>query len=267
MGLRMYQVDAFTDRPFGGNPAAVLLLESWPSDALMLSIAAENNLAETAFAIPDGPGRWRLRWFAPLREVAFCGHATLATAHVLVAERGEPAKELEFETGVGILRVRPGPDGYRMSLPVYAPEPTDLMTLGLPDLFGESLVQVVRNFENVFVRLRSEADVRGFVPDLERIGVVDPLGVVITAPGDTVDFVSRYFAPTAGIPEDPVTGSTHATLAPYWARELGKSRLVARQLSRRGGELICEVEPDRVVLTGRAVTVLEAEFRGDLGLS
>jgi len=232
--LRMYQVDAFTDRLFGGNPAAVLILDAWLSDHLMQAIASENNLAETAFACRDGDS-WRLRWFTPTTEVDFCGHATLATAHVLAAHY-DVEGDMDFETRVGPIRVSRSGSGYVLDIPCFPPQPLAELPTSIASLFDRSDgSRFFRNFENIF-------------------------GLVVTAKGVSHDFVSRYFVPGAGIPEDPVTGSIHATLVPYWSRKLGKNRLHAQQVSARGGHLLCELKDDRVLLAGKAVTFMAAEI-------
>jgi predicted PhzF superfamily epimerase YddE/YHI9 len=257
----MYQVDAFADRVFAGNPAAVLVLDGdWLPEAVMQAIAAENNLAETAFACPDPAGGWRLRWFTPVHEAAFCGHATLATAHVLAAELGIEG-ELRFSTGVGELRVGREGDAYVLDLPAFPPQPLDPIPPVLAEVLPHGWRAAFRNFENIFVELADEATLRAFAPDLARIATLFPLGLCITAPGGRYDFVSRYFAPGAGIPEDPVTGSTHATLVPHWTARLGRNRLIAFQASARGGELGCELAGARVRLVGRAATFLAATIR------
>ncbi|RWG07870.1 MAG: PhzF family phenazine biosynthesis protein [Mesorhizobium sp.] len=256
----MYQVDAFTDRLFEGNPAAVLLLEEWLADPMMLSIAQENNLAETAFVKARSDGAWDLRWFAPAHEVDFCGHATLATAHVLLTTAGAEAP-LVFHTRVGELRVTRASRGYRLDIPRLAPEPLDALPAEVASIFDPLPVNIFRNFENVFADLGDAAAVRRFVPDLAAIARLGPVGLVVTGQelgGGNADFVSRYFAPGAGIPEDPVTGSIHATLVPYWAGRLGLKRLIAHQASARGGWLECELAEDRVYLVGNAVTFMEA---------
>jgi PhzF family phenazine biosynthesis protein len=255
----MYQVDAFADHVFGGNPAAVLVLDEWLTDAMMQNIAAENNLAETAFACANATG-WDLRWFTPLHEVDFCGHATLATAHVLATECRIEG-ELVFATRVGELRVSRREDGYTLDIPSLPPRPIDDLPSALNTMFPYAGATPFRNFENIFVELSGERAVRDFVPDLATIATLHPLGLAVTGKGDRHDFVSRYFAPGAGIPEDPVTGSTHATLVPYWAKKLGKLSLSAFQCSRRGGHLGCELRGDRVLLTGRAATFMKAEIR------
>jgi len=254
----MYQVDAFSDRIFGGNPAAVLVLDDWLAAETMQSIAAENNLAETAFARPNGKG-WDLRWFTPVHEVEFCGHATLATAHVLAAHH-EVAGEMIFSTRVGELRVACVDGAYRMDLPSFPPETLPDLPAPIDELFADIDHHAFRNFENIFVELPDEAAVRAFTPDLAKIATLKLQGLVITGKSNTHDFVSRYFAPGAGIPEDPVTGSIHATLVPHWAGKLGKTRLSAFQVSARGGHLLCELAGDRVLITGKAVTFMKAEI-------
>jgi PhzF family phenazine biosynthesis protein len=258
---RMFQVDAFTDRLFAGNPAAVLILDEWPDDTLMQAIAAENNLAETAFALRRGASAFDLRWFTPAIEVPFCGHATLATAHVLATAYGVEG-EISFATRhIGELRVRPAAmGGYVLDLPSLPPEPVDASP-ALHDLFPSGWDALFRAMENIYVVLPTEAAIRTYQPDFARILQMTGLSLCITAPGDEAgpfDFVSRYFAPDAGIPEDPVTGSIHASLTPYWAERLGRTRLRAFQASRRGGHILCEQAGDRVLLTGQAITFMEA---------
>lgn len=258
--MRMYQVDAFTDQLFAGNPAAVLVLENWLSDDLMLAITQENNLAETAFVKPRPDGAWDLRWFAPAHEVDFCGHATLATAHILFT-RHAAHDTLVFHTRVGELRVSNAINGYRLDIPRLPPEVIDTLPPEIAGIFSVQPVGIFRNFENVFADLGSADAVRGFVPDLAAIARLGPVGLVVTgqeSEGGKADFVSRYFAPGAGIPEDPVTGSIHATLVPYWAEKLGRDKLLAYQASARGGWLNCELTEERVLLDGHAVTFMEA---------
>ncbi len=254
----MYQVDAFTSRIFEGNPAAVLILDEPLDKALMQSIAAENNLSETVFAVPAEEG-CGLRWFTPTHEAPFCGHATLAAAHVLIAEQRQPGP-VTFQTQVGALEVAQEDEGYILSLPAYPPEPFDEPPGWLEPLFGSSQIDSFCNFENMFVVLADEGAVRSFEPDLSALADTYDIDLCITAEGQSTDFVSRYFAPRAGIPEDPVTGSTHATLTPYWAHKLGRNRLSARQCSPRGGDLIAELAGDRVKLFGQAVTYMRGEI-------
>jgi predicted PhzF superfamily epimerase YddE/YHI9 len=251
-------VDAFADRPFAGNPAAVMLLDAPLPERAMQAIAAEMAQAETAFAVARPDGGWDLRWFTPLCEVPFCGHATLAAAHAL-AETGRASGTLAFHTReMGVLRVgQEGKGLYALDLPRLDPGPGDLDALR-PLVPGG--LSAFRSFENHFVELGSEAEIRAFEPDLAAIARLGAFGLCVTAPGVEADFASRYFAPGAGIPEDAVTGSIHATLVPFWAARLGRDRLEAVQASRRGGRLGCRLAGDRVILTGRAVTVLRGEI-------
>lgn len=259
MKLEMFQVDAFTDRVFSGNSAAVVLLDDWLADAVLQGIALENNLAETAFLKPQGE-QWEIRWFTPTDEVPFCGHATLASACALHQRKGID-RAMRFSTRqVGDLVVTPQRGSYRMDIPRFDPDfdiPEDAL---VNSLRTDAWTKIFRNRENFFVELATEADVLAFRPDLPRIAELGSFGLCITARGAASDFVSRYFAPGAGIPEDPVTGSTHATLAPYWAHKLGKTQLSARQLSSRGGTLACEVATERVYLEGNAVIFMDAQI-------
>ena len=263
--LSMFQVDAFAERLFTGNPAAVLILDEWLDDALCQAIAAENNLAETAFACrrDDESGIFDLRWFTPTQEVAFCGHATLATAHVLATAYGIGG-DITFATReVGLLAVRPETSGgYTLDLPSLPPKEIT-PPHGLAGLFPSGWRIVLHAMDNLFVVLESEAEVRGYQPDMVRILALGGLSLCITAPGDPdgpFDFVSRYFAPGVGIPEDPVTGSIHSSLVPYWADRLDQRTLAAFQASRRGGRLDCRQADGRVLVTGRALTFMEAEI-------
>lgn len=259
-GLPVVVVDAFTDRPFAGNPAAVVSVLDWPDPGLMQAIATEMNLSETAFVRPRPAGGWDLRWFTPLHEVDFCGHATLATAHVLASDHGV-AGPMAFHTRVGVLTVTPWAGALRLDIPALPPQPVAALPGALNGLFATPPHAVFRNFENLFCLLDTAEAVQGFVPDPGRLAVLGATGLCITAPGvGAVDFVSRYFAPGGGIPEDPVTGSTHATLVPFWAARLGRGTLQARQLSVRGGALDCQLAGDRVWLTGQAVTVLRGRL-------
>ncbi|WP_105385103.1 PhzF family phenazine biosynthesis protein [Neorhizobium alkalisoli] len=258
--MDMYQVDAFTDRLFGGNPAAVLLLNDWLPDSTMLAIAQENNLAETAFATLRSDGDWNLRWFTPAHEVDFCGHATLATAHIIFTEK-QAGGPLLFHTRVGKLWVSKMDARYSLDIPRLPPENLDKLPEEISTVFASPPAAIFRNFENIFADLGSADAVRRFIPDLAAITRLGPVGLVITGQsevGDSVHFVSRYFAPGAGIPEDPVTGSIHATLVPYWAQRLGREKLKACQASARGGLLECELVDDRVILLGNAVTFMKA---------
>lgn len=257
MKIRQYQIDAFATRAFEGNPAAVCPLEGWLDDGLLQAIAEENNLSETAFFVPSDTG-FHLRWFTPASEVGLCGHATLATAHVLFEHLGHPGQAITFETRSGALTVKRKGDLLEMDFPARPPTPCAGFEL-LAGALGRQPLEVLRADDYLAV-FDSEAAVRAITPDLALLGQLDLRGVVITAPGDDVDLVSRFFAPKLGVPEDPVTGSAHCELAPYWAERLGKTVLAARQVSRRGGSLSCEMRGDRVLLSGSAVTFMEAEI-------
>jgi len=257
MKIRQYQVDAFATRAFEGNPAAVCPLESWLDDGLLQAIAEENNLSETAFFVPTDSG-YALRWFTPAQEVDLCGHATLATAHVLFRHLGHAGRTIAFETRSGTLEVQQQGDRLEMDFPACPPSPcaaADLLTRALGRQPSEVLAA-----DDYLAVFDSEAIVRAIQPDMNLLAQLDLRGVIITAPGTSSDFVSRFFAPKFGIPEDPVTGSAHCALAPYWARRLGRNRLNARQVSKRGGTLVCEMLGDRVTLSGQAVTFMEAEI-------
>ncbi|WP_437815952.1 PhzF family phenazine biosynthesis protein [Sorangium sp. So ce1078] len=256
--IPIYQVDAFTSRLFAGNPAAVMLMDRFLDDSLLRNIAAENNLAETAFLVPDGE-RYRLRWFTPTTEVPLCGHATLASAAV-VMERLEPGRtEVVFDSASGPLTVRRTQAGYVMNFPsrqfvATTPPPN------LAEALGAVPVEVLTDAFNYIAVLKDAQAVRALSPDIAAIARMDRAGVVVTAPGDaSYDFVSRYFAPAKGIPEDPVTGGAHCALTPYWAARLNKTALFAFQASRRGGELVCRLVDDRVELEGTCVFYLEGK--------
>jgi len=256
MKLPIFQVDAFANRLFGGNPAAVCPLEAWLEEATMQAIAAENNLSETAFLVADGEA-WKLRWFTPVAEVELCGHATLASAWVIFERLRVSTTEVVFRTRwSGELRVERRGDLLEMDLPARPPRPGPTPE-GLVEALGIVPTEVLDSAEDLLVVLASEAEVRSLQPDFAALGRLEARGVIVTARGDERDFVSRYFAPRFGIPEDPVTGSAHCVLAPYWAKELGRVELRAAQLSPRGGELLCRVDGARVKVAGRAVLYLE----------
>lgn len=257
MKLPLYQLDAFTQRLFGGNPAAVVLLEDWLPDGVLAAIAAENNLAETAFVIPRADVS-PLRWFTPAIEVDLCGHATLAAADVLFRYRFASRERLAFSTKSGELSVTRAGALLQMDFPARPGKPvavTDALAAALGARPREAYL--ARDLLAIF---ESESAVRSLRPDFARVAALDAFAVIASAPGDAVDFVSRFFAPGAGIPEDPVTGSAHCTLAPYWAARLGKSRLTARQVSARGGELLCELRGARVLIAGQVVEYLRGEI-------
>ncbi len=257
MRIRQFHVDAFTARPFTGNPAAVCPLEKWLPDATMQSIAAENNLAETAIFVPGKRG-YDLRCFTPTVEVDLCGHATLASAFVLFEHLNFQGQAVHFQTQSGELIVRK--DGPRLEMdfpsrPATACMPhTDLVrALGSEP----SEILAARDYLCVF---NSESDVRKLAPNFERLSGIDRFAVIATAPGDDCDFVSRFFAPAQGVNEDPVTGSAHCTLAPYWSKRLGKTSLFGRQISARGGEIWCEDRGDRILIAGNAVLFSEGDI-------
>lgn len=258
MEIPYFQVDAFARRPFAGNPAGVCLLESWPEERLMAEIASENRLSETAYLVPLDPedaADYRLRWFTPSGdEVELCGHATLASAHVLFEELGGAGPELRFRTRSGVLTVRR--DGARLSMdfPSQPPEPCEAPP-ALAEGLGVEPVAVAASADYL-AEMPDERSVRGLDPDMGALAELDRRGVIATAPGREVDFVSRFFAPKLGVPEDPVTGSAHCALTPYWSEKLGRSTMRARQLSRRGGEVLCEDRGERVTLGGTAARYL-----------
>jgi PhzF family phenazine biosynthesis protein len=255
MKTPIYHVDAFTNRLFGGNPAAVCPLERWLDDATLQAIALENNLSETAFFVPSEKPL-RIRWFTPAVEVDLCGHATLASASVYFEVIEPGAGEVTFESQSGPLTVRRAGDRLELDFPSRPPKPVQ-PPASLIEALGAHPIEwgIARDFLAVF---QSEADVRSLAPDM---GVLKEFeGVIATAPGDKADFVSRFFAPSYGIDEDPVTGSTHCVLVPYWAKRLKKSKLVAHQVSARGGELHCEDRGDRVAIAGHAVRYLDGEI-------
>ena len=258
MNIKLYQVDAFTSRVFAGNPAAVVPLESWLPDTVMQSIAIENNLSETAFFIPEGDG-FHLRWFTPATEVDLCGHATLGSAFVLFELLGYEGDKIRFNTREGDLYVERHADGeLEMDFPSKMPVRCDAPAV-LFESLGIEPVEVFTN-EDYLVLLPSEAHVRSIEPDFKLMEEVDTRGIIVTASGDEVDFVSRFFAPRYGIDEDPVTGSAHCVLTPFWAERLSKSTLRAKQISRRVGELKCSVRGSRVAIAGHAVKYMQAEL-------
>src|SRR5437773_2116731 len=258
MMLPYFQVDAFTSRVFGGNPAGVCPLEQWLPDRVLQSIAAENNLSETAFFTRDQD--FHLRWFTPLVEVDLCGHATLASAWVLFSELGYSRDSIQFQTQSGRLTATRRGDVVELDFPsrpaTRCPAPRQL----LEGLRGEPIeIFKARDYVAVF---KSQPEVVALAPDMALLAQLDCLGIIATARGEQpeVDFVSRFFAPRAGIPEDPVTGSSHCSLVPFWAERLSKSQLFARQISRRGGELFCRHLKDRVAIGGRAVLYSKGEI-------
>jgi PhzF family phenazine biosynthesis protein len=265
MPLRITQVDAFTSRPFAGNPAAVCILPKAADAAWMLTVAREMNLAETAFLVPQRDG-YDLRWFTPSVEVDLCGHATLASAHVLWEEGHlKPGEQARFHTKSGLLSAAKQKSWIELDFPVTPVSPATPPP-GLADALGVQPRFVGRSRFDYLVEVDDEATVRKLRPDLTALSRLESRGVIVTAASDEnseFDFVSRFFAPQSGVPEDPVTGSAHCALAPYWAPKLGHTDLVAYQASPRGGEVLLRLRGDRVELSGEAVTVLRCELVTD----
>ncbi|TVQ36803.1 MAG: PhzF family phenazine biosynthesis protein [Wenzhouxiangella sp.] len=254
MNLKIYQVDAFASRVFEGNPAAVVPLDEWLPDKTLQAIAMENNLSETAFFVSNGHG-FRLRWFTPEAEVDLCGHATLAAAHVLFSHLGRVGPEIRFQSNSGELRVRHEGRQLCLDFPAIASRPCQAPA-GLVEGLGAKPDQVLAGTDYMAV-FDDPARVASLAPDFSRLAGLDLRGVIVTAAGADCDFVSRCFYPSLAVSEDPVTGSAHCQLTPYWAKRLGRTRLTARQLSRRGGYLDCEQAGKRILLRGQAVTYLE----------
>ena len=264
MRIPFYQVDAFTNRPFAGNPAAVCPLPEWLDDATLRKVAAENNLSETAYLV-SREGFYDLRWFSPRCEVELCGHGTLASAYVLLDILRPELRKVRFETRFnGALSVHKEGDRFVMDFPAMPPQvcvnPPEFLACALGA--SASPLNILEANRNYVVVYENCSSVRSLRPDFEMLGHLHPFGVIVTAPGvarpeDEVDFVSRYFAPSYGIPEDPVTGSSHCALAPYWAQRLHKTNLHVLQMSERGGELWCEIAGDRVILKGNAVLTMQ----------
>ena len=257
MKLKIFQVDAFAEKVFEGNPAAVCPLEEWVSDDILQKIAEENNLSETAFFVPENKG-FKLRWFTPGAEVDLCGHATLAAAHVLYEHLGYSDPEISFSTKSGYLIVKKAAKGLRMDFPASMPEEVQLPNNLLAGL-GQEPEEVLAAFDYIVV-LSSEDQIKNINPDFSKWLDLDLRGVVATAPGNDADFVSRCFFPKLRINEDPVTGSAHCELAPYWGKRLGLKNLKAKQLSKRTGLIECSLAEDRVILSGNAVSYMQGQI-------
>ncbi|WP_033920670.1 PhzF family phenazine biosynthesis protein [Sphingomonas sp. 37zxx] len=263
MKLPFAQIDAFATRPFAGNQAAVILLDAWLDDPVLQAIAAENNLSETAFLVPDRNEQadYLLRWFTPTVEVALCGHATLASGHYVLNHTDFHREWVRFLTRkAGVLEVREDDHGLAMALPAYPPESVDMTPM-------VKALGVSRPVDSLWhpngygvIVLADEAAVLAVQPDFTALAAIGDTLNIVTAPGDTADVVSRVFAPAAGIDEDPVTGGAHAVIAPYWAKRLKRNRFTALQASQRGGRIDCEVDGARVILRGTCVTVIEGSF-------
>ena len=255
--MRQFIVDAFTEKIFGGNPAAVCVVEKFPPESLMQNIARENNLSETAFVVRDGE-IFRLRWFTPAAEVDFCGHATLATAFVLMTQLDENLSAVEFDTLSGRFFVERRGNLFEMNFPAYVPKKipvTAEMSAAVNAQVSEAYLA-----RDLLMVLDDAATVENLSPDMNALAKLDGLTQAVTAPGENFDCVSRVFAPKISVPEDPVTGSTHCLIAPYWANRLGKTKIFARQASARGGNLHCEVDGERVKISGNAALFSVAEL-------
>jgi PhzF family phenazine biosynthesis protein len=257
MKLEIYQVDAFTSKPFGGNPAAIVPLKEWLPEATMQSIALENNLSETAFFVEESDG-YRLRWFTPTAEIDLCGHATLATAFVIFTILGTPETVLKFQTKSGLLTVERLGDRFVLDFPSRPAAPCETPA-GLIEAIGMAPKEVLRSRDYLMV-YETEDEVRAIEPNFAELLKINTHAVIVTAKGDSSDFVSRFFAPEVGVFEDPVTGSAHCTLIPYWAEKLDKREFFAKQVSARGGELFCELVDDRVKIGGNATLFLKGEI-------
>ncbi|MFA6128635.1 MAG: PhzF family phenazine biosynthesis protein [Bacteroidales bacterium] len=257
--MKIFQVDAFTARLFCGNPAGVVPLDEWLEDEVMQRIAMENNLAETAFFVPAGEG-FHIRWFTPKVEVDLCGHATLATAHVLFHHLGFSGPDLKFSSRSGPLRVFRDGKRYVLDFPVDELDPVELPDGMIESLGGKEPMFSYMGKTDYMLVYEKQSDIENMKPDFLQLGKVKARGVIVTAPGDWVDFVSRFFGPQVGINEDPVTGSAHTSLTPYWSRQLAKTELTARQLSERGGDLFCRNRGARIEIAGEAVTYLEGQI-------
>lgn len=258
MKTKLYQIDAFTNKIFAGNPAAVCPLTEWIADDLMQNIAMETNLADTAFYVPNGNG-YDIRWFTPKIEVALCGHATLAAAHVLFAHENYAGNEIVFNSKSGVLKVAKNNDWYTLDFPadILAETPlTPELTAG----FNHTPVKAYKGKTDYILVFDTEEQIKTMHPDFTKVAQVDCRGIIVTARGNEVDFVSRFFGPRTGIMEDPVTGSAHTSLAPYWAGVLGKKAFSALQLSARGGVLNVKLNDERVLISGQAKTFMAGEI-------
>lgn len=255
MNIDLYQVDAFASKPFEGNPAAVCPLETWLDDALLQAIATENNLSETAFFVPTESG-YHLRWFTPSVEVDLCGHATLAAAWVIFNVLGDSAETLQFETRSGQLLVQRDGNELAMDFPAKVVEPL-AMEAEVKAGLGINEIEALLISDDIVVVVNDVQLIESLTPDMQQLKRLPGRGIVVTAKGSDVDFVSRWFGPKVGVEEDPVTGSAHTSLAPYWAKKLGKQQLTARQGGARKGALSCEIEGDRVIIKGRVAPYLK----------
>ena len=261
MKLAQYQIDAFTRSVFSGNPACVCPLQQWLDEEVMQAIAAENNQAETAFFVPvenAGAARYHIRWFTPTDEVALCGHATLASAYVLFNELGLDDEQVVFDSLSGELVVTRKDELLELDFPSQAPQPIDV-PLGLSEALGVEVIACLKN-EDCVVVLESEQQVRDIKPDFSALMQVEARGIIVTAKAEKYDFVNRFFGPRVGVNEDAVTGSAFTKLVPYWAAQLGKTQFHAKQVSARGGEVICELVNDRVKIAGYAAPFMQGHI-------
>lgn len=258
--MQIFKVDAFTDSLFSGNPAAVVPVDEWLSDDLMQLIAMENNLSETAFIHHKGNSQYDIRWFTPETEVDLCGHATLGAAHVILTHIDQGKSTVEFSSRSGDLHVEKSGNMYWLNFPSQPPKPVSMSKL-LPEALGTIPLYAGYNVD-LIVLVENERMVQDMIPNLDMIRNLDVRGVIVTASSerDSIDFVSRFFAPAVGVPEDPVTGSAHTVLTPFWAKRLGKKRLNALQISKRGGSLTCIDEGERIKIGGSAITFLEGSI-------
>jgi len=259
MKIKLFQIDAFTDEVFGGNPAAVCPLDEWLPENVMQRIAMENNQAETAFFVKER-NRFRIRWFTPAVEVDLCGHATLAAAYVLFQLEHFPHPTIQFNSRSGLLRVTKEGDFLTLDFPadppLKVPPPDELI-----EAVGSWPIEIYKGRSDYMLVYSTAEEIESLIPDMALLAGVPARGIIVTAPGKDVDFVSRFFAPQSGIPEDPVTGSAHTTLTPYWANRLGRASLSARQLSKRGGRLKCTLAGERVKISGRACAYMTGEIQ------
>ncbi|MCA1758602.1 MAG: PhzF family phenazine biosynthesis protein [Bacteroidales bacterium] len=258
MSLSIYQIDAFAEKVFSGNPAAVVPLQEWLPDKTMQNIAMENNLSETAFFIPVENG-FHIRWFTPATEVNLCGHATLASAHVLFHHLNYPKKEILFQSKSGILKVKKEDELIVLDFPTSEVNEVELPA-NIEKAFGIKPQKCFKGREDLMFVFKNQEEIQNLQPDFSFLKTLEMRGIIATATSDDFDFVSRFFAPREGIDEDPVTGSAHTMLIPYWAEKLGKTKLVAKQISKRGGVLFCKFADDRVEIGGNAQTYMSGEI-------
>jgi len=257
--MTLYQVDAFTNKLFGGNPAAVVPLDKWIDDNMMQDLAMENNLAETVFFVPEND-EFSIRWFTPVLEINLCGHATLASAFVLYNLLGYKKPEIVFNSKSGKLIVKKKGNTFLMDFPSWKPERINEYPDSLQSVLGVNEIVAVHKYRDLLVELNTEDDVKKAQPDFTALKKMGEK-IIITAPGRDVDFVSRFFAPIAGIDEDPVTGSAHSQLIPFWSEKLGKKIMKAKQLSKRGGDIYCEQNGERVVMGGECIYYMKGEIQ------